>query len=132
MAKKARSARTTREIGNNKPVYPKGVLARISKYPTPVNYGVSRVVVVKACSNCGYQLQEKIVECQTDRFRCPQCGQSVVNSIENRCKVCFMLCAGSETANVHKRGGCPNAGLPYPFKGHLAYRDENPKEKVTP
>jgi predicted RNA-binding Zn-ribbon protein involved in translation (DUF1610 family) len=97
-----------------------------------IHGGVSRVVIVKGCSNCGYRLQEKTVECQTilTRFKCPQCGQSIVNSNENRCKVCFMLCSDSETYNAHKWGGCQNAGTLYPFKGMLAMRDENPKEKV--
>ena len=132
IARNKRNARTTREIGNNKRVYPKGALSHKSMGIAFINSGVSKVVIVKGCSNCGYRLQEKKVECQTilTRFKCPQCGNSIENSNENRCKVCFMLCSDSETHNAHKWGGCPNADTLYPFKGHLAYRDENPKERV--
>jgi predicted Zn-ribbon and HTH transcriptional regulator len=136
IARKARNARTNREKAQlRKDHPPPGAISHKMRRNESllIHCGVSRVVIVKACSHCGYRLQENKVECQTilTRFRCPQCGQSIVNSNENRCRVCFTLCADSETYNAHKWGGCPNAGTLYPFKGMLVYRDENPKEKVV-
>ena len=88
-----------------------------------IHGGVSRQVVVKACPNCGQDL--KGVECPTiyTRFNCPECGISIENSNENRCRVCFSRCADSETYNAHKHGGCPYAKTLYP--GSLLFRGEN-------
>lgn len=133
LPRNGRNARTNREraqLRKDRPL--PGAASHKAKESIIVHGGVSRVVVVKACSRCGYRLQENKVECQTilTRFQCPQCGQSIVNSNENRCRVCFMLCSNSETYAAHKWGGCPNAGLLYPFNGASVNRDQNPKEYV--
>jgi hypothetical protein len=88
-----------------------------------IHGGVSHQVVVKTCPHCGQNL--KGIECQTiyTRFQCPECGISIENTNENRCRVCFSLCADSETYNSHKHGGCPYAKTLYP--GSLLFRGEN-------
>ena len=115
---------------------PSGAGSHKIKESIIIHGGVTRIVVVKACSNCGYKLQANKVECQSilTRFKCPQCGNSIENTNQNRCPVCYSMCADSETHNAHKWGGCPLVGLLYPFKGVLGYRDryEGAKEKVTP
>ena len=133
LPRNARNARTNRENTNkNTYKHPPGAGSHKAKRGIVIHGGVSRVVIVKGCSNCGYKLQANKVECQTifTRFECPQCGQSIENTNQNRCPVCHMMCSDSETYNAHKYGGCGFAGLLYPWKGVLAYRDENPKEKV--
>lgn len=94
-----------------------------------IHSGQARIVVVNACSNCGYKLKINKVEIASilTRFKCPQCGQSIENSNENRCKVCHTMCSDSETYNTHKFEGCSYAGTLYPWKGALAMRDGNVK-----
>jgi len=53
------------------------------------------------------------------RFKCLNCGQSIENTRENRCKVCHTMCADSETYNSHKWGSCPYAGSAYPVGGMM-------------
>jgi hypothetical protein len=135
LPRNARNARTNRENSRGSDgKFAPGAGSHRGKLSIVIHSGVSKVVIVKGCSNCGHKLQAHKVECQTilTRFKCPVCGQSIENTNQNRCTVCHMLCADSETYNSHKWGGCPNAGLLYPFKGHLGYRDENVKEKVGP
>ena len=71
-----------------------------------INGGVSRQVVVPFCPYCGRDL--KGVECSTilTRFTCPDCGTSIANTKENRCKECGVMCSSSEDLNVHMTGGC--------------------------
>ena len=133
LPRNARNARTNREAANkNTYKHPPGAGSHKSREGIVIHSGVTRVVIVKGCSNCGYKLQANKVTCQTifTRFKCPQCGQSIENSNQNRCSVCHMMCSDSETYNAHKYGGCGFAGRLYPWKGGLAYREENPKEKV--
>jgi len=142
VARNARNARTNREAsrGENGKLSP-GAGSHKSMRGIPkvlesiiIHSGVSRVVIVKGCSNCGAKLMANKVTCQTiyTRFKCPQCGQSIENTNVNRCPVCHSMCADSETLNGYVRYGCPYAGRLYPWKGGLVYRDDNPKEKVTP
>lgn len=107
------------------------ILKRKSHESIIIHGGASRIVVVKACSNCGYQLSANRVECLTilTRFKCPSCGQSIENSNTNRCKVCYTLCADSDAYVGHIRAGCPFAGTAYPH-GKLL-RDENPVSVQT-
>ena len=133
LPRNARNARTDRDNSRGPDgKFAPGAGSHKAKQGIVIHSGVSKIVIVKGCSNCGYKLQANKVECQTilTRFKCPQCGNSIENSNRNRCSVCHMMCSDSETHNGHVRYGCPFAGLLYPFKGHLSYRDENPKEKV--
>jgi predicted RNA-binding Zn-ribbon protein involved in translation (DUF1610 family) len=134
IARNARNARTNREGSKNAGKYKgPGARSHVSRDEMIIKYGVTKRVIVPKCPNCGYDLQMGKVEIQTiyTRFKCPECGVSIANTKENRCRVCFLLCSDSETYNAHKWGGCPNAGTLYPFKGMLVMRDENPKEKVV-
>ena len=103
--------------------------ARNQRTSVVIHGGQSKVVIVHSCSNCGYKLQTNKVECATilTRFKCPECGQSIENTNENRCKVCDTMCCNSDAYNAHKWGGCPYAGTLYPYTKKLRYRDENLK-----
>ena len=84
-----------------------------------IHGGQSRPVVVKTCSNCGHDVSKQNISTILTRFKCLNCGQSIENTRENRCKVCHTMCADSETYNSHKWAGCPYSGSAYPVGGEM-------------